>query len=262
MSDDIQDSPISCQRKEGMNISFTIFRMKLRPDMQALYYHQEFGSTDWRKVLRSRWQLLIAVLFAHLLLIILWPSMVRHKNEVSTPLAFVVRMLEAPVQRQPERAVPVTKPATPSSQMPVPHKPRTSLVPVAPVPVISEIGAGITVTPVPAANTETSAPTLTGDSHVVIQRDISKVIKQVEREMPNRILTDIKPEKSSMVQFGINVAAAARPRGTSYKNIIMADGTAMTKVTTPAGSYCVIGAKPGADITRSPGIQTVSCGSY
>ncbi|MES2039239.1 MAG: hypothetical protein V4495_15500 [Pseudomonadota bacterium] len=231
--------------------------------MQALYYHQEFGSTDWRKLLRSRWQLLLAVLFAHLLLIILWPSIVRHKNEVSAPLAFVVRMLEAPLQRKPEQAVPVTKPATPSSHLPVPNKARIPVVPTTPnIPITSSVDAAITVTPVSPANTEASTPTLNGEGPVVIQRDISKVIKQVEREMPNRILTDIKPEKSSMVQFGINVAAAARPRGTSYQNITMSDGTAMTKVTTPGGSYCVIGAKPGADITRSPGIQTVSCGSY
>ncbi|MBI1773251.1 MAG: hypothetical protein HYR68_13065 [Burkholderiales bacterium] len=233
--------------------------------MQALFYQEEFGSTDWRKLLRSRWQLLLAVLFAHILLIILWPSIVRQKNEVSAPLAFVVHMLEAPLQRIPEQAVPMIKPAPQSSQLsqlPVPNKPRIADVPVTPTPVTSEIGTGITVTPVPVVNTETSTPTLSGESTVVIQRDISKVIKQVEREMPNRILTDIKPEKSSMVQFGINVAAAARPRGTSYQNIIMSDGTAMTKVTTPAGSYCVIGAKPGADITRAPGIRTVTCGSY
>ncbi|MFZ6638819.1 hypothetical protein ACO0LL_03710 [Undibacterium sp. TC4M20W] len=234
--------------------------------MQALFYHdyhEEFGSTDWRKVLRSRWQLLLAVLSVHLLLILLWPSIVRHKNEVSTPLAFVVRMLEAPVQRKPEQTVPVIKPAISPSQLPAPNKPRTPVVPTIPVtPVNNDAGTGITVAPVPAASTETSTPIITGDSPVVIQRDISKVIKQVEREMPNRILTDIKPEKSSMVQFGINVAAAARPRGTSYQNIIMSDGTAMTKVTTPGGTYCVIGAKPGADFTRAPGIRTVSCGSY
>ena len=231
--------------------------------MQALFYHEEFGSTDWRKLLRSRWQLLLAVLFAHLLLILLWPSIVRHKNEVSTPLAFVVRMLEAPVQRKPEQTAPMIKPAISPSQLSVPNKPRTLFVPTSPVtPVTSDAGTGITVAPVPDANAETSTPTLSGNSPVVIQRDISKVIKQVEREMPNRILTDIKPEKSSMVQFGINVAAAARPRGTSYQNFTMSDGTAMTKVTTPGGTYCVIGAKPGADITRAPGIRTVSCGSY
>ncbi|MFZ6732797.1 hypothetical protein ACO0LG_12815 [Undibacterium sp. Ji42W] len=231
--------------------------------MQVLFYQEEFGSTDWRKLLRSRWQLLLAVLLAHLLLILLWPSIVRHKNEVSTPLAFVVRMLEAPVQPKPEQTAPVIKPAISPSQLPAPNKPRTVVVPASPVtPVNNDAGTSITIAPVPVANTETSTPTFSGDSPILIQRDISKVIKQVEREMPNRILTDIKPEKSSMVQFGINVAAAARPRGTSYQNIIMADGTAMTKVTTPAGSYCVVGAKPGADITRAPGIRTVSCGSY
>lgn len=231
--------------------------------MQALFYHEEFGSTDWRKLLRSRWQLLLVVLSVHLLLILLWPSIVRHKNEVGTPLAFMVRMLEAPIQSKPEQTAPVIKSAISSSQLPVPNKPRNLVVPTSPVtPAASDAGTGITVAPVPAANTEVSAPTLTGDSPVVIQRDISKIIKQVEREMPNRILTDIKPEKSSMVQFGINVAAAARPRGTSYQNIIMSDGTAMTKVTTPGGTYCVIGAKPGTDITRAPGIRTVSCGSY
>ncbi|MFZ6777294.1 hypothetical protein ACO0LD_10760 [Undibacterium sp. Ji83W] len=231
--------------------------------MQALFYQEEFGSTDWRKLLRSRWQLLLAVLFAHLLLILLWPSIVRHKNEVSTPLAFVVRMLEAPVQRKPEQTAPVVKPAISPSQLPASNKPRNPVVPTSPAtPVNNDAGTGITVAPVPAANTEASTPTLIGDSPVVIQRDISKVIKQVEREMPNRILSDIKPEKSSMVQFGINVAAAARPRGTSYQNFTMSDGTAMTKVTTPGGTYCVIGAKPGADITRAPSIRTVSCGSY
>lgn len=231
--------------------------------MQALFYQEEFGSTDWRNLLRSRWQLLLTVLFAHVLLIMLWPSLVRHKHEISAPLAFVVRMLEAPVQSKPEQPIPVTKPATPPSQVPTQLKPRAPLVPNTPnIPVANDAGPGITVSPIPVTNTEASAPVLTGESPVTIQRDISKVIKQVEREMPNRILTDIKPEKSSLVQFGINVAAAARPRGTSYKNIIMSDGTAMTKVTTPAGSYCVIGAKPGADITRAPGIQTVSCGSY
>lgn len=234
---------------------------KPRPDMQALNYHQEFGSTDWRKLLRSRWQLLLTVLLVHLLLIILWPSITRHQNEASAPLAFVVRMLEAPEQHKPEQRVPATKPVLSPNQLPVPNKPRTPAVPATPsIPITSSADTGITA--VPAATAEAGTPTLTGESPVVIQRDISKVIKQVEREMPNRILTDIKPEKSSMVQFGINVAAAARPRGTSYQNITMSDGTAMTKVTTPAGSYCVIGAKPGADITRSPGIQTVSCGSY
>ncbi|WP_305258142.1 hypothetical protein [Undibacterium sp.] len=235
--------------------------MTPRPDMQALFYQEDFGSTDWRKLLRPRWQLLLTVLLAHFLLIMLWPSLVRHKHEMSTPLAFVVRMLEAPVQTKPEQAIPLTKPVAPPSQLSLPNKPRAPLVLNAPnIPVTSDAGTGIKVPPV--TNTESSMPALTSEPPVVIERDISKVIKQVEREMPNRILTDIKPEKSSMVQFGINVAAAARPRGTSYKNIIMADGTAMTKVTTPAGSYCVIGAKPGADITRSPGIQTVSCGSY
>ncbi len=234
-----------------------------RPDMQALFYTEEFGSTGWRELLRSRWQLLLAVLSAHLLLIILWPGIVRHKNEVSTPLAFVVRMLEAPEQREPAQTAPVIKPAISPSQLPASNKHRNLVVPASPAtPVTSDAGAGITVAPVPAVEAETQAPASAGDSPVIIRRDISKIIKQVEREMPNRILTDIKPEKSSMVQFGINVAAAARPRGTSYQNITMSDGTPMTKVTTPGGTYCVLGAKPGADIIRAPGIRTVSCGNY
>jgi len=236
------------------------------PNMQALFYQEEFGNTDWRKLLRSRWQLLFAVLLAHLLLIMLWPSIVRHKNEASTPLAFVVRMLEAPEQRQPEQAVPVSKPVVVPRQLRLPNQPRIPPMPSVPneanTPVTSELDKGVPVTPAPVINAEPGKPALTGDSPVAIQRDISKVIKQVEREMPNRILSDIKPEKNSMVQFGINVAAAARPRGTSFQNITMADGTPMTKVTTPTGTYCVLGAKPGGDFTKMPGIRTVSCGNY
>ncbi|MBC3917758.1 hypothetical protein H8L32_09765 [Undibacterium sp. CY18W] len=234
--------------------------------MQALYYREEIASTGWMKALQSRWQMLVAVTLAHLLLIALWPSVRMHKSDSFISQALWVKMLEVPAPAKSRQAEPALVPApAPIHKLPLPAR----ASPVRPVPAVQTPVAAVAASPEvsPAAQTneplsQAITPELAGENSVILQRDIRSIIKAVEREMPNRILTDIRPEKSSMVAFAINVAAAARPRGTSYKNIVMADGTAMTKVTTSAGSYCVIGAKPGADISKAPGIRTVSCGSY
>lgn len=233
--------------------------------MQALYYREEIANTGWMKALQSRWQMLVAVTLAHLLLIALWPSVRMHKSDSFISQALWVRMLEVPAPAKSRQAEPVPA-SVPVPKLPLPARPS----PVRPLPAAQTPAVAVVASAeVSHAASQTNeplnqaiTPEVAGENAVTIQRDIRSIIKAVEREMPNRILTDIRPEKSSMVAFAINVAAAARPRGTSFKNIVMADGTAMTKVTTSAGSYCVIGAKPGADISKAPGIRTVSCGSY
>ncbi|MFZ6742935.1 hypothetical protein ACO0LC_06925 [Undibacterium sp. JH2W] len=226
--------------------------------MQALYYRAEFGNTDWLSLLRARWQMLLTVALAHLLFILLWPSISMHKSEHVTPLAMLVQMLEAPAP--PQKTVPAEK-------TPAPDKPATVLDKRI-APVVNTKTAPQIVPPAADTVSEPAVPSIpsareqAGEVQHEVKRDISKLVKDVEREMPNRILTDIKPEKSSMLAFEKNVAAAARPRGTTMQNFVLPDGTAITKVTTSLGSYCVIGAKPGWDMTKAPGIRTVSCGSY
>ncbi|MFZ6756824.1 hypothetical protein ACO0K9_06355 [Undibacterium sp. Ji50W] len=229
--------------------------------MPALYYREEIGSADWLKILQSRWQMLAVVTLAHLLLFALWPTTRLHKSDSFLSRALWMRMLEMPAPPKPEQAA-LVKQSLPVRQPTVLKTPATTATTVT----TAAVAGSTEVSPTTSHTTEPVSQTITPDmaieNPVTLQRDIRSIIKGVEREMPNRILTDIRPEKSSMLAFAINVEAAARPRGTSYKNIVMSDGTAMTKVTTSAGSYCVIGAKPGADITRAPGIRTVSCGSY
>jgi len=225
--------------------------------MQALYYREEIDSADWLTMLRSRWKMLAVVTLAHVLLFALWPTLHLHKSDSSIPQALWVRMLEVPLPVK-SVLVPAVKPSLPVRARPVVKAPAAAVMGSAEL----SPAAPQTTEPHNEAVSQAITPELTDEKPVIIQRDIRSIIKAVEREMPNRILSDIRPEKSSMVAFAINVAAAARPRGTSFKNIVMSDGTAMTKVTTSAGSYCVIGAKPGADITRAPGTRTVSCGSY
>ncbi|MFZ6872560.1 hypothetical protein ACO0LF_10870 [Undibacterium sp. Di27W] len=230
--------------------------------MQALYYRAEFGSTDWLSLLRTRWQMLLAVVLVHLLFIMLWPSLILHKSEHVTPLAMLVQMLEAPAP--PQKTVPSEKTSAPDRPATAQDKRIAPVVNTKTVPQIEPPAADTVSEPVapsiPSAREQAGETQREGQSD--IQRDIRKLVKDVEREMPNRILTDIKPEKSSMLAFEKNVAAAARPRGTTMQNFVLPDGTAITKVTTSLGSYCVIGAKPGWDITKAPGIRTVSCGSY
>ncbi|MFZ6718727.1 hypothetical protein [Undibacterium sp. Ji49W] len=230
--------------------------------MQALYYREEMGSAGSLTMLRSRWKMLAMVTLAHALLFALWPTLRIHKNDSFIPQALWVRMLGVPAPATSQLPVPVVKPSLPVRPLPVVKTPAAAVTGSAePSPAAPQTAEPHNEA-VSQAITPAITPELAGENSVVLQRDIRSIIKAVEREMPNRILTDIRPEKSSMVAFAINVAAAARPRGTSFKNIVMADGTAMTKVTTSVGSYCVIGAKPGADISKAPGIRTVSCGGY
>ncbi|MFZ6766440.1 hypothetical protein ACO0LM_05090 [Undibacterium sp. Di26W] len=230
--------------------------------MQALYYRKEIGSADWLKILQSRWQMLAVVTLAHLLLFVLWPTTRLHKSDSFLSRALWVRMLEIPAPPKPGQAVPLVKQSLPVRPPTVVKTPATTATTTTNAAVAGSTEVSPTTSQTTEPVSQTTAPDMAIENPVTLQRDIRSIIKGVEREMPNRILTAIRPEKSSMVAFAINVEAAARPRGTSYKNIVMSDGTAMTKVTTSAGSYCVIGAKPGADITRAPGIRTVSCGSY
>ncbi|MFZ6655516.1 hypothetical protein [Undibacterium sp. TJN19] len=228
--------------------------------MHALYRSQDFPYAEGQPG-QSRWQLFLLVSVAHLLLFLLWPSINRYKSEVIHPLSFLVRMLEAPKQVQsvaaPVRQAPAVNRSTRLAENQAGDKPAPTDVPpaMATHEVVSPSFDSLnSVTP--------TAPVEAAGSGISVQRDIRQVLKEVQRELPNRNLTETKPDKSSFLAFQKNVSEAARPRGTTFQNFVLPDGSAMTKVTTSLGSYCVIGAKLGWDFSKAPGVKTVSCGSY
>lgn len=226
------------------------------------------------KLVRSHGRILIIVCLLHVSVYFVWPIIggrtpARLAEKTAGELFFL--SASPPPLQQPER-----KSESKQSQPPV--RLLTPSVPVvtspAPISVSTENPAANQVTnqvptqsglpgfpEVQQANPDTqvgaTAPTR-------INRDLGRIIREVQREFPNRTIPgQEKPDKSSMLTFAKNVEAAARARGTEIKTFTLSDGTSVTKVTTPAGTYCVIaGQTTAANFGKDPGTRTVSCGNY
>lgn len=75
-----------------------------------------------------------------------------------------------------------------------------------------------------------------------------------------------KAAANSLPALGGKIAAAAVRQDVTLKELTLADGTRMTKVSGPGGTYCVIAPNPagGATIVQreAKGNRVVTCGNY
>ncbi|HYD63682.1 MAG TPA: hypothetical protein VEC35_25230 [Noviherbaspirillum sp.] len=93
-------------------------------------------------------------------------------------------------------------------------------------------------------------------------RSAGKVDKEIRQQLPRRFPDDSKDGRPSALERAVE--AAGKIRTTTTEEITSADGTRMTKVTGPSGTYCVIrnsiGATAGIDtIQRGVPQRTVNC---
>ena len=92
--------------------------------------------------------------------------------------------------------------------------------------------------------------------------DVRKISKDLLAEQrPTQF--PARPAASSFIAFANNVAAAARPRDITAQNFVMPDGTRITKMITPSGTYCVIAANAagGGTIIAREVSRVVNCGN-
>ncbi len=198
-----------------------------------------------------RWQAISAVVFAHILLLMLWPSPMLPPAAPPSKKIMLLNLLAV----KHVRAVPVTALAlvgsTKFSKSPT-LPARSSVTPLSP-------------SATAPAQTSVTAPELASDGITtpLLNRDVRQISQDLQRAYPVLNQFPAKPAASSFQAFEHNVAAAGIEREMTTQNFIMADGTPMTKVTTSRGSYCVVGRKPGATETgREPNFRTVTCGNY
>ncbi len=97
-----------------------------------------------------------------------------------------------------------------------------------------------------------------------IDRSVAQISKDLMMESKNRPLLANSPMSPSAFQrFQSRIEAAGVPRGVSYKTFTVADGTRITKVITPHGSFCALAPKPGTPIILiGPMVRVMSCGIY
>jgi hypothetical protein len=101
-------------------------------------------------------------------------------------------------------------------------------------------------------------PSLSVDAMIdAAKRNIGNIDKELRQAFPSR--APIPAQQPSSLERGI--AAAGLPRGTVMHDLVLGDGRRITKVVTPAGTYCVLGRKPGAGITENElaALTTTTC---
>lgn len=93
------------------------------------------------------------------------------------------------------------------------------------------------------------------------KRHIGKIDRELRKAFPTSLGVTKKPGEST---FEKGIAVASLPRGTAIREVILADGHGMTKVSTPSGTYCILGRRPGTATEENDraAFTTTTCIAY
>ncbi|MFC5472685.1 hypothetical protein [Paraherbaspirillum soli] len=187
----------------------------------------------------------------------------------STGSALIVHLLalQPPVPQQAPAPSPIPHQNSAVAKKQPPARAAASRNP-APATAISV--APTAASPAPSA----AAPTPPASTNHLSARDIIDAARRdvgsIDRELrqaqaPSHAPIPPASPRGAQEKLASGIAASAIPRGTTIEDITRPDGQRVTKVTGPAGTYCVtqisVGNSAGMDIMqRGAGSRTTNCG--
>lgn len=212
-----------------------------------------------------RWTWFLVIIGVHIAFVFLWPKAEsRHEKKPAltelviqlllqpTPLPLLKQLPPVATSRQIKPILPIDPKNNPSKKdLAKPLASQNISIPITDESLANTPNTPITSTANPAISSETK-----------LNLDVRKISKDLLAEQrPTQF--PARPAASSFIAFANNVAAAARPRDTTAQNFVMPDGTHITKMITPSGTYCVIAANAagGSTIIAREISRVVNCGN-
>ncbi|MBC3917759.1 hypothetical protein H8L32_09770 [Undibacterium sp. CY18W] len=218
---------------------------------------------DYRNNTRhAGWQILLAVLFLHAGLYLLWPLLKTGLNEEKISAGSLI-FLDLPIVAKPSVQEPDKKEAQRTAQPrsvsapPANDHPRTATENT-PEPVSPDIG----VAPEPQAHPQpNSQPNF--QSNASINRDVGEVFKGLKKDFQERERFASKANVDPIAKMGERIALSGTVNrvGVKHEVHILGDGRPVSKVITPFGTYCILHRKPGEIIGNELATVPVTCGN-